>query len=206
MLTGENNPTLARDTVFSVLMIVLNGMLGVTLLIGALRHHEQEYYLQGASAYLGVIIPLAVLGLISPRYTTSAPGGELSRQMAAFLVIMSVALYGIFLLIQTTCHSHFFRQPSASDDHNALHPDVAVKSIGYHAVFLVLSMVPIVLLSKNLAKLLDYGISTVGAPVALGGFLVAILVLSLKRWVRPAQPETTADVAAGDRVHRKSPD
>jgi Ca2+:H+ antiporter len=74
MLTGENNPTLARDTMFSVLMIVLNGMLGLTLLIGGLRYHEQAYNLPGARAYLGVLFPLAVLGLVVPRFTTSAPG------------------------------------------------------------------------------------------------------------------------------------
>ena len=92
MLTGENNPTLARDTMFSVLMIVLNGMLGLTLLIGGLRHHEQEYSLSGASAYLGVLYPLALLGLVVPRFTTSAPGGQVSILMAFYLVIMSAGL------------------------------------------------------------------------------------------------------------------
>ena len=76
MITGENNPTLARDTLFSVLMIVLNGMVGLTLILGGLRYGEQRYNLKGASAYLAVIIPLAGLGIILPRYTTSAPGGE----------------------------------------------------------------------------------------------------------------------------------
>ncbi len=71
MLTGENNPTLARDTLFSVLMIVLNGMVGFTLILGALRHDQQVYNLKGASAYLAVIIPLAGLGIVLPRYTTS---------------------------------------------------------------------------------------------------------------------------------------
>lgn len=114
MLTGENNPTLARDTMFSVLMIVLNGMLGLTLLMGGLRHHEQEYSLSGASAYLGVLFPLAVLGLVVPRFTTSAPGGQVSILMSFYLVIMSAGLYAVFLLIQTMRHSHFFKQPADS--------------------------------------------------------------------------------------------
>ena len=92
MLTGENNPTLARDTLFSVLMIVLNGMVGFTLILGALRHHQQVYNLKGASAYLAVIIPLAGLGIMLPRYTTSAPGGEASPLMVVFLILMSIAL------------------------------------------------------------------------------------------------------------------
>ena len=98
MLTGENNPTLARDTMFSVLMIVLNGMLGLTLLIGGLRHHEQEYNLPGAVACLGVLFPLSVLGLIVPPFTTSAPGGQVSILIAFYLVIMSAGLYCVFLL------------------------------------------------------------------------------------------------------------
>ncbi len=183
MLTGENNPTLARDTMFSVLMIVLNGMLGLTLLIGGLRHHEQEYNLPGARAYLGVLFPLSVLGLIVPRFTTSAPGGQASTLMAVYLVIMSSGLYAVFLLIQTMRHSHFFRQPVYSEndgieDEVQDHGDLIIKSVGYHALFLVLTMLPIVLLSKSMAKLVDHGIETLRAPQALGGFLVAILVLS----------------------------
>jgi Ca2+:H+ antiporter len=116
MLTGENNPTLARDTMFSVLMIVLNGMLGLTLLMGGLRHHEQEYSLSGASAYLGVLYPLAVLGLVVPRFTTSAPGGQVSILMTLYLVIMSAGLYAVFLLIQTMRHSHFFKRPTYSKE------------------------------------------------------------------------------------------
>lgn len=141
-------------------MIVLNGMLGLTLLMGGLRHHEQEYSLSGASAYLGVLFPLATLGLVVPRFTTSAPGGQVSILMALYLVIMSAGLYAVFLLIQTMRHSHFFKQPAyskddelAADDHD--HEDLIIRSVGYHALFLVLTMLPIVLLSKSMAKLSD---------------------------------------------------
>ena len=182
MLTGENNPTLARDTLFSVLMIVLNGMVGFTLLLGALRHHEQAYNLKGASAYLTVIIPLAGLGIVLPRYTTSAPGGEASPLMALFLIVMSVGLWGVFLAIQTMRHRSFFLQPQASgtegEESGHDHGNIVVRSVGYHAVLLPLTMLPIVLLSKKMAALVDHGIATVGAPQALGGFLIAILVLS----------------------------
>lgn len=183
MLTGENNPTLARDTMFSVLMIVLNGMLGLTLLIGGLRHHEQGYNLPGAKAYLGVLFPLAVLGLVVPSYTTSAPRGQVSTLLAIYLLIMSAGLYVVFLLIQTTRHSQYFQQPvqpdneTAAEDHNE-HGDLIVRSVGFHAVFLILTMLPVVLLSKSMAKLVEYGITSLQAPQALGGFLVAILVLS----------------------------
>jgi Ca2+:H+ antiporter len=179
MITGDNNPTLARDTMFSVLMIVLNGMLGVALLIGGLRHHQQDYNLEGATTYLSVIIPLAVLGLILPSFTVSRPGGEPSSTMAVFLILVCAALYGVFLLIQSTRHSGFFMQPAAGgEDGDNHHHDIVVRSTGFHAFLLLANMVPIVLLSKKLATFVDWGISTAGAPAALGGFLVAVLVLS----------------------------
>jgi Ca2+:H+ antiporter len=182
MLTGDNNPTLARDTLFSVLMIVLNGIVGLALLIGALRHGEQLYNLKGASAYLAVIIPLGGLGIILPRYTTSAPGGEASPLMAGYLIIMSISLYGVFLAIQTFRHKSFFQQPPQAGSNSATagkdHSDAPVRSLAFHALLLPVTMLPIVLLSKKMAVLVDHGIETLGAPQALGGMLVAILVLS----------------------------
>lgn len=182
MLTGENNPTLARDTMFAVLMIVLNGMLGVTLLMGGLRHHEQVYNLQGASAYLGVIVPLSVLCLVLPRFTPSAPGGAASPLMAVFLMVVSVGLYGVFLLIQTVRHSAYFERPggpaNVEADGEPAHDGLVVRSVRYHAVFLVLTMLPVVLLAKKLAVLVDHGIEAGGAPQALGGLVVATLVLA----------------------------
>ena len=180
MLTGADNPTLARDTLFSVLMIVLNGMVGLTLLLGALKHKEQVYNLKGASAYLAVIIPLAGLGIILPRYTTSAPGGEVSPMMGIYLIVMSLSLYGVFLAIQTLRHRSFFQQPRPPEEENIdKHEEHHfVRSLGYHALFLPLTMLPIILLSKKMAVMVDHGIATLGAPQALGGFLVAILVLS----------------------------
>jgi len=182
MITGESNPTLARDMLYSVLMIVLNGMVGVTLVIGALRYGEQKYNLKGSVAYLGVIIPLAGLGIILPRYTISAPGGEASPLMSVYLIAMSIGLYGVFLAIQTMRHRAFFQQPVSADqaeetdDHD--HGNLVVRSLGYHALFLPLTMLPIVLLSKKMAALVDHGTATLGAPQAIGGFLVAVLVLS----------------------------
>jgi Ca2+:H+ antiporter len=99
--------------------------------------------------------------------------------MAIFLILVCVALYGVFLLMQSTSHRGFFMQPAAGgDDGDNHHHGIVVRSTGFHAFLLLANMVPIVLLSKKLATFVDWGISTVGAPVALGGFLVAVLVLS----------------------------
>ena len=108
VMHGDSNPTLVRDSLLSVVMIVLNGMVGASLLIGAWRHREQVYNLQGANAYLGVIIPMVVLALVMPTFTVTTPEPTLSRDQAIFLSVMSVGLYGAFLAIQTGRHRGYF--------------------------------------------------------------------------------------------------
>ena len=179
MLTGESNPALARDTMFAVIMVVLNGMAGLSLLVGGLKHREPEFNLQGANAYLGILIPIAVLTLVVPSYTRSAPGGIPGTVLAVFLIIVCLLLYLVFLGIQTMRHRHYFVQPG-SDGDEAHHdiPDHQLRSPANHGGALVLTMIPIVLLSKSMAKLVDHGVQEAGLPVALGGLLVAVLVLS----------------------------
>ena len=184
MLTGADSPTVARDTMFSVLMIALNGLVGFSLLLGGLRHNTQVYNLQGANAFLSVLLPLAILGLILPRFTTSAPGGEHSALYTIFIIILSIVLYGAFLAIQTMTLSDIFRQPQTTADGSHKPDNAALSHHGplyppaYHAVALFLAILPIVLLAKKLALYIDYGILATGAPVALGGFLVAAIILT----------------------------
>ncbi|MGD8275450.1 MAG: calcium:proton antiporter [Thiohalocapsa sp.] len=179
MLHGADNPALARDTMFAVIMIVLNGLVGLTLLLGALRHREQTYNLQGANAYLSVIIPLAVLALVLPDYTVSTAEPTLSGFQAMFVVVMSLALYGTFLAIQTVRHAGYFTQAEtagAEDGHG--HDGLEVRSLAFHAVMLLAYMLPVVLLAKKIAVPIEYGIETLDLPAALGGFIVAALVLT----------------------------
>ncbi|MGI9400466.1 MAG: calcium:proton antiporter, partial [Rhizobiaceae bacterium] len=182
MIAGGDKSALARDTMFSVVMIVLNGLVGLSLLIGGLRHRLQEYNLIGASAYLAVLIPLAVLSLILPRFTPSAPGGELSLIQSIFLIMMSIGLYGIFLAIQVVTHSDIFMQPTSGEDGSGAdshhHHEFVIRSVPFHSVALIAAMLPIVLLSKALAIYINFGISQLGVPLALGGFLIAALVLT----------------------------
>jgi Ca2+:H+ antiporter len=183
MLTGHGTPALARDTMFAVVMIVLNGMVGLSLLLGGLWYHEQTYNLLGATAFLAVIVPLAVLGLILPNFTVSAPGPTLSPFHATLLSLMSLGLYSVFLAIQNVRHRDYFLAPSAPDgppaaEGAAAHGGGAVRSVGYHALFLAAYLLPLALLAKQLAVPIDYGIRVLQAPVALGGFLVAALILA----------------------------
>ena len=116
MLHGENNPTLVRDTLFAIIMIILGGMVGASLLAGGWRHREQHYNLQGANAYLSVIIPLALLTLSLPNFTVTTPGPTLSIAQQVFLVFISIGLYCAFLAIQTGRHRGYFtsaRKPTS---------------------------------------------------------------------------------------------
>lgn len=184
MIAGADKPTLARDTMFSILMIVLNGLVGLSLVSGGLKHRLQEYNLQGASAYLTMLMPFAFLGLILPRFTESEPGGEISNIMAVFLIILSVVLYGIFLAVQTVTHSDIFQyrvpekeNTTLSDTHDD-HHDFVVRSKTYHSIGLLAALLPIVFLSKILAGYVDFGMEALGAPLALSGFLIAALILT----------------------------
>jgi Ca2+:H+ antiporter len=184
MTTGNPNPTLARDTMFSVVMIVLNGLVGLALLLGGLRHREQEYNLQGVIAYLSVIVSLAVFGLIVPNFTETTPGPTFSPGQEVFLIVMCLGLYGVFLAIQTTRHPTFFvevvhdepgRKAFSYDAHREL---LDVRTLPYHAVFLVGHLALVIYLAEKLAVLLNNGLDDLGAPPALGALLVAILVLA----------------------------
>ncbi|HEY3661892.1 MAG TPA: ionic transporter y4hA [Chthoniobacterales bacterium] len=179
MLHGANNPTLARDMMFAVLMIGLNGLIGLSLLLGGLRHREQSYNLKGTNAYLNAIMVLSVLGLVLPAFTTSMSGPNLSRVQEIFLGVSSLVLYGIFLLIQTMRHSQFFMESGGTADAGrAEHETVAMRSGFYHSALLVLYLVAVVLLAEKFAVPLDIGIERFGMPQALGGAIVAALVLA----------------------------
>jgi Ca2+:H+ antiporter len=182
MSTGQGSPTLARDAMFAVIMIVLNGMVGLTLLIGALKYHEQDYNLQGANAFLAVILPLSVIGLVIPNYTHSSPDQTFSPLQAAFLTLVSVALYGVFLTIQIGRHRAYFRTSRPTlEAKNAKRRRLIVHeiySVPYHVVLLLAYMGPLVVLTQQLAVPIDFTIGVLGAPVALAGLLVAMLVLA----------------------------
>ncbi len=187
MITGADRPEMARDTMFAVIMIALNLLVGVALLIGGLRHGEQEFNLQGARSFLSVLAPLAVFSLVLPNFTVSTDTPTLTPTQEAMFAFVTFLLYGAFVAIQTSRHRAFFIQPGlppGEDPHgHGGHADhrggaSAPKSVGYHAVLLLLTMLPIVLLSEKLAVLVEHGIESIGLPAAIGGVLVAILVLT----------------------------
>jgi Ca2+:H+ antiporter len=187
MYSGKGAPTLARDTMMAIVMIVLNGLVGTSLLVGGLRYREQTTNLYGPNAFLGVLLPLSVLGLVMPRFTRSTELPTYSRLQSLFLIAMSVGLYVVFLAIQTRRHREYFVGPNGEPAHGARdHAEGALSARG-HILLLLAYAVPVVLLAKQIARPIDHGINELGAPAALGGLLVAGLILA---------PESLAAVRA----------
>ena len=178
MLHGGNNPTLGRDAVFAVIMIALNGLVGLSLLLGGLRYREQHYNIQGVNAYLNVIMALAVLGMVLPNFTTSTSGPTFSTEQEIFLAAMSLLLYAIFLLIQTLRHRGYFLDSTQAASKASPHQLSHVRSIGFHALMLLLYLGAVIFLAEKFAVPLDNSIEEFHMPQAFGGAVIAALVLS----------------------------
>lgn len=179
-MLGGAHATLGRDTMFAVLMIVLNGVVGLGLLVGGLRYHQQSYNLQGASAYLAVILPLAVIALVMPNVTVSSAGGTFTPAQAICFSIFTIALYGLFLALQTGQYRSLFApvEGSAEPAADLAAPHGRQRSTGTHLALLLLHILPVVILAKSLAKLLDKGLPALGLPPALAGVLIAMVVFT----------------------------
>ncbi|WP_264876357.1 calcium:proton antiporter [Vibrio agarivorans] len=175
MLTGDANPVLARDTMFAVIMTVLNGLVGITLLIGGMKYHTQKYNIDGLKSYLVAIVPLAMLCLVLPNFTSSSDSGIMSQSLTITLVMASLVLYSVFLFLQTKSHTHFFMDDDHQDEHDYHGP---LNSNVFHSILLVSYLTVVILMAKSLAIPIDQTIVTVGAPPALGGLVVAVLILA----------------------------
>lgn len=174
MFTGPENPTLARDTMFAVVMIVLAGLVGATLLLGAFRHRQQEFNLEGANAFLSLIVPLSLFGLVLPNFTVTTSGPTYSTNQSFVLAALCVGIYAVFLGIQTLRHREFFEQGAGGGPHK----ESTDKPLWMSVVFLIVSLVPVVVLSEELAHVLDFGVHTLHLPPAMAGVVVAGLILA----------------------------
>jgi Ca2+:H+ antiporter len=177
VLTPNSSPALARDTVFAVIMIVCNGLVGLCIMVGSLRHHEQEFQVSGASLYLNVLGALSVLTLVLPNYTTTVVGPYYSTAQLLFVSVITVVLYASFLFIQTSRHKEYFRasEAAAADGH---HNYPSNKAVALSAIMLLMALAGVILLSKKFAAILEVGLGHIGAPQAVAGVVIAIVVLA----------------------------
>lgn len=170
--------TLARDTVFAAVMIILNGLVGVCILIGAIYHREQIFQQTGVSASLATLCALTVLTLVLPNFTLTTPGPVYSWSQLTFVAIVSFLLYATFVSVQTVRHRDYFLPPKSKAPDLDVHADPpttreAVLSFG----LLIACLGAVVLLAKGLAPTIEQGVADAGAPHSVVGVIIAALVL-----------------------------
>jgi Ca2+:H+ antiporter len=175
MLGEKPVPTLARDTVFAVIMIVCNGLVGVCILAGGLRYREQDVQVSGSSLYLSVLIVMATITLIMPNYTLTTQGPVYSALQLGFVSVVTVLLYGVFLYTQTVLHRNYFVNQAAGVADGGAH--ISNRLLGLSVVLLLISLLAVVLLAKKFSDVVDFATARIGAPPAFAGVLVALLIL-----------------------------
>ncbi|GAA0268267.1 ionic transporter y4hA [Streptomyces polychromogenes] len=189
---GDKTASLARDTVFAAVMITCNGIVGLSLLVGALRNRVAVFNAEGSGAALATVATLATLSLVLPTFTTSKPGPEFSSAQLTFAAVASLALYGLFIAVQTVRHRDYFLPvptgtPAGGEDH-AEPPTAraALTSLG----LLLAALVAVVGDAKSVSPTIERGVADAGLPQAVVGVIIALLVLL---------PETLAAVRAARR-------
>ena len=185
MLGEKEVPTLARDTVFAVIMIVCNGLAGICIFIGGLRYREQDFQVSGANLYLSVLFTLATLTLVMPDYTMTTPGPVYSAAQLGFVSVVTILLYGVFLYTQTSRHRDYFVTEAAGLGDDA--EPVSIAMLWLDLALLLISLLGVILLAKKFSLVVDAAAAAIGAPPAFAGVVVALLILL---------PESVAAVAA----------
>jgi Ca2+:H+ antiporter len=204
---GDGTSSLARDTVFAAVMITVNGIVGLALLVAALKHHLAVFNPEGTGSALATVITLAALCLVLPRFTTSEPGAEFSSSQLAFAAVASLALYALFVFTQTVRHRDFFlpveEGPGPADEDGDGHADPptaqeASTSLG----LLVAALVAVVGLAKVISPTIEDGVDALGFPHAVVGVVIALLVLlpesiAAVRAAALARTQTSLNLALG---------
>jgi len=194
MLGPGEFPTIGKDSIFSVMMIIMNLVVGLCVLLGSLKHGEQEYNAQGTLTYISMIILLGGMSLMLPNTIIGIGNGAFSATQAIVLSTLIVVLYGSFLLLQMKGYRHLYVQPKKGDmeilfahrNHSNEVTDEGSKAetpgnkreIFIRSVVLIAMILPIVLLSHNMAVVVDFGIKAAELPTVLGGVLIAVIVFT----------------------------
>ncbi len=203
MLAGGNDKAaLARDTIFAAVMLITTGVVGICVLVGALHHHEQSFHLEGANSALAALVALAGLSLVLPTFTTSSPAGTYTDSQLAFVALSSLALWLAFVFVQTVRHRDYFLPPTNAAD-EAVHATPPSTALAWASFgLLMVSLVVVVGLAKVLSPTIEAAVVAAGAPKAVIGIVIAMLVLLPETWaaVRAARADrlqTSMNLALG---------
>jgi Ca2+:H+ antiporter len=199
---GPDKAALPRDTIFSALMIICNGVVGVCVLVGGIHHREQSFRVEGAGPALAALVALATLSLVLPSFTTTSPGATYSPSQLAFAAAASVALWAVFVFVQTVRHRDYFL-PVADAANEEAHAPPPSNALAWGSFGLLLvSLVAVVGLAKVLSPTIERGVAAAGAPATVIGIAIAMLVLLPETWaaVRAARAnrlQTSMNLALG---------
>lgn len=203
MLTGgPDKDTLPRDTIFSAIMVICNGLVGLCLLIGGVRHREQTFHVVGTNAALATLVALTTLSLVLPTFTTSSRGPTYTSSQLTFAAVASLVLWGVFVFVQTVRHRDYFLPVSNVADEDTHAPPPTARRAWISFVLLFVSLVAVVGLAKLMSPVIESGVVAVGAPKGVIGIAIAILVLLPETWaaVRAARAnrlQTSLNLALG---------
>jgi Ca2+:H+ antiporter len=177
MLTGgEDSAAVARDAIFSAVMIICNGVVGLCLLVGGLRHREQQFRIEGTGSGLAALAVLCTLVLIEPTFTASAPGAYTIPQLL-FAALSSLALWIVFVFIQTIRHRDYFLPPESPDDESTHATPPGTREAWQSFGLLLACLIAVVGLAKSLSPSIERAIEEHDAPIAIVGVLIALIVL-----------------------------
>ncbi len=203
MLGDQPEPTLMRDTIHAVVVLVLHGMAGLCIVVGALRHREQEFRVDGAHAYLIVLLPMVAITLVLPNFTTSVPGPYYTGAQLAFVSLACLLLWLAFTFVQTVRHREHFLPGKVAHEAPPARPGgrLTAASLG----LLLVALVAVVLLAKGVSPFIQSAVAGLGAPTALVGVIVAAIVLlpealTALRAAREDQLQTSINLALGSGV------
>jgi Ca2+:H+ antiporter len=179
---GDDKAALPRDTIFAAVMIICNGVVGLCLVVGGLRHHEQTFRIEGATSSLAALIALSTLSLVLPSFTTSAPGATYTNAQLAFAAVASLALWAVTVFVQTVQHRDYFL-PLGAASNEATHaaPPTAQQAWASFGLLLV-ALVAVVGLAKVLSPSIEAALHASGAPKTVIGIVIALLVLLPETW------------------------
>jgi Ca2+:H+ antiporter len=199
---GEESKALARDSVYAAVMIICTGVVGACVLAGALRHREQSFRIEGAGPALAALVTLSTTVLVLPAFTTSAAGPRYSQTQLAFAALASLALWAVFVFVQTVRHRDYFLPPEGSADESTHAAPPTRPQAWTSFALLVVSLVSVVGLAKVLSPAIEAAVDAAGAPQAVIGVAIAALVLLPEAWaaVRAAladRLQTSMNLALG---------
>jgi Ca2+:H+ antiporter len=183
---GDGAALLARDTLYATVMIIASGVLGLSVLLGAIRHEEQSFRIEGAGPAFSALTALAVLVLVMPSFTVSAPGALYTTAQLVFVALCSLSLWCVWVFFQAVRHRDYFLPPDGGNvAAHAPTPSQATAALSF--ALLLVSLTAVIGLAKAISSTIEAGVTAIGAPRASIGIAIALIVLL---------PESTAALRA----------